>query len=155
RTAVEREVDRKLDFVSYASVHYVSALHGSGIAELTRAALAAEESAGRHLPTPRLNDVLQEAVTAHPPPVIRGRRVQLRYAHQGGRYPPLIVIHGTQAERLPGHYRRYLENAFRAAFRLDGTPVKIELKSGPNPYAGRRDKRTPRQRKRGRSARRR
>ena len=148
RVAVERQIERKLDFVSYASVHYISALHGSGIAELVRAALAAEESAGRHLPTPRLNDVLRDAVNAHPPPVIRGRRVQLRYAHQGGRYPPLIIVHGTQAERLPGHYRRYLENAFREAFKLRGTPVRVEPKSGENPFAGRRNRLTPRQVKR-------
>ncbi len=148
RIAVERQIERKLDFVPYASVHYVSALHGSGIAELVRAALEAEESAGRHLPTPRLTKVLEDAVNAHPPPVVRGRRVRLRYAHQGGRYPPLIVVHGTQAERVPGHYRRYLENAFREAFDLRGTPVRVELKSGENPFAGRRNRLTPRQVKR-------
>ncbi|HEX6997749.1 MAG TPA: ribosome biogenesis GTPase Der [Gammaproteobacteria bacterium] len=148
RAEVERQIDRKLDFVPYATVHYVSALHGSGIAELVRAALDAHESAGRHLPTPRLNDVLAQATAAHPPPVARGRRVQLRYAHQGGRFPPIIVVHGTQAERLPAHYRRYLENAFREAFGLVGTPVRVELKSGENPFAGKRNRLTPRQAKR-------
>jgi GTP-binding protein len=77
-----------------------------------------------------------------------GRPVRLRYAHQGGRYPPLIVIHGNQAERLPAHYRRYLENAFRQALKLKGTPVKVEFRTGKNPFAGRRNVLTPRQVKR-------
>ena len=87
-------------------------------------------------------------MTENPPPVIRGRQVRLRYAHQGGRYPPLVVVHGSQAERLPAHYRRYLENAFRTAFRLRGTPVRVELRSGENPFAGKRNTLTPRQAKR-------
>ena len=84
-------------------------------------------------------------MVAHQPPLIRGRRVRLRYAHQGGRNPPLIVIHGSQTERLPATYRRYLINTFRKAFDLQGTPVRLELKSGKNPYADRRNKLTPRQ----------
>jgi GTP-binding protein len=131
--------------VSFARVHYISALHGSGIAEVVQTALAAFDAAGRDLPTPRLNEVLQQATLAHAPPVVRGRQVRLRYAHQGGRYPPLIVVHGSQAERLPEHYRRYLENAFRDTFALEGTPVRVELKSGENPFAGRRNVLTPRQ----------
>jgi GTP-binding protein len=145
RRQVERQVERKLDFVSFARVHYISALHGSGIAEVVQTALAAFDAAGRDLPTPRLNEVLQQATLAHAPPVVRGRQVRLRYAHQGGRYPPLIVVHGSQAERLPEHYRRYLENAFRDTFALEGTPVRVELKSGENPFAGRRNVLTPRQ----------
>jgi GTP-binding protein len=145
RRAVEAQVDRQLDFVPYASIHYVSALHGSGIAEVVRAAIAAHESAGRELPTPRLNEILRQALQAHAPPVVRGRPVRLRYAHQGGRYPPLIIVHGSQAERTPAHYRRYLENAFREALRLKGTPVRIEFRSGENPFAGRRNALTPRQ----------
>ena len=89
--------------------------------------------------------VLEEAIVAHQPPMVRGRRIRLRYAHQGGRNPPLIVIHGTQAQRLPATYRRYLMNTFRKAFDLQGTPVRLELKSGENPFAGRRNKLTPRQ----------
>ena len=148
RRDVERQVDRKLDFVPYASVLYVSALHGSGIAELVAAALKAYRAAGSELATPRLNQVLKDALSENPPPVVRGRQVRLRYAHQGGRYPPLIVVHGSQAERLPAHYRRYLENAFREAFRLHGTPVRVELRSGENPFAGKRNTLTPRQAKR-------
>ena len=132
----------------FASVHYLSALHGSGIADVILSAFDAYEAAGSDIPTPTLNAILERAVEAHPPPVVRGRQVRLRYAHQGGRYPPRIVVHGSQAARLPAHYRRYLENSFRAALKLEGTPVRVELKSGGNPFAGRRNVLTPRQIKR-------
>jgi GTP-binding protein len=147
RRFVEREVDRKLDFVPYASQHYISALHGSGIAELIKAALVGYKNAGVELSTPRLTRVLEDATQVNPPPLVRGRQVRLRYAHQGGRYPPLIVVHGTQAQRLPDHYKRYLENAFRETLKLKGTPVRIELRTTENPFAGRRNKLTPRQAK--------
>jgi GTP-binding protein len=145
RRRIEGEVDRKLDFVEYAPRLYVSALHGSGIAELIRAALKAFESAGRQVPTPRLNELLKRATMAHSPPTVRGRQVQLRYAHQGGRYPPLIIVHGSQADRIPDRYRRYLENSFRKWLKLTGTPLRVEFRSGENPFAGRRNKLTPRQ----------
>ena len=148
RARVQAEAERKLDFVAYARRHYLSALHGSGIAELVRSALAAYDAAGADLPTPRLTELLREATNAHAPPMARGRQIRLRYAHQGGRYPPVIVIHGTQAERTPDHYRRYLENAFRKALKLEGTPIRIELRSGENPFAGRRNELTPRQKAR-------
>jgi GTPase len=147
RRFVEREVERKLDFVQYASVHYISALHGSGIAELIKAALVGFKNAGVELATPRLTRVLEDALQVNPPPLVRGRQVRLRYAHQGGRFPPLIVVHGTQATRLPDHYKRYLENAFREALKLKGTPVRVELRTTENPFAGRRNKLTPRQAK--------
>jgi GTP-binding protein len=145
RRLIEREVERKLDFVPYASLHYVSALHGSGIAELVKAALIAHKNAGVELATPRLTRVLEDALQVNPPPLVRGRQVRLRYAHQGGRYPPLIVVHGNQAQRLPDHYKRYLENSFREALKLKGTPVRVELRTGENPFGGRRNKLTPRQ----------
>jgi len=147
RRLIEREVERKLDFVPYASLHYVSALHGSGIAELVKAALVAYKNAGVELATPRLTRVLEDALQVNPPPLVRGRQVRLRYAHQGGRYPPLIVVHGNQAQRLPDHYKRYLENSFREALKLKGTPVRVELRTGENPFGGRRNKLTPRQAK--------
>jgi GTP-binding protein len=147
RRFVEREVERKLDFVPYASQHYVSALHGSGIAELVKAALVGYKNAGVELATPRLTRVLEDAIQVNPPPLVRGRQVRLRYAHQGGRYPPLIVVHGTQAQRLPDHYKRYLENSFREVLRLKGTPVRVEFRTTENPFAGRRNKLTPLQAK--------
>ena len=99
----------------------------------------------RELSTPELTKILEQAVHAHQPPLIRGRRIKLRYAHQGGRNPPLVVIHGKQTERVPEAYRRYLVNSFRSALRLTGTPVRIEFRTGANPFKGRKNKLTPRQ----------
>ncbi len=145
RDQVRREIDLKLPFLGFARIHFISALHGSGVGDLFGSVDLAEAAAMRDLPTPALTRVLEEAMVAHQPPMIRGRRIRLRYAHQGGRNPPLIVIHGSQTERLPATYRRYLINTFRKAFDLQGTPVRLELKSGENPFAGRRNKLTPRQ----------
>ena len=89
--------------------------------------------------------MLEDAVNEHQPPLVRGRRIRLRYAHQGGRNPPVIVVHGNQTERLPEAYRRYLINRFRKVFKLKGTPVRLQLKTGANPFKGRRNKLTPRQ----------
>lgn len=148
RRRVEAQVDRQLDFAPYAAVRYLSALHGSGISEVVDAAMSAYEAAGRELPTARLNEILERLLRSHAPPVVRGRPIRLRYAHQGGRFPPLIVVHGSQAERTPASYRRYLENEFRKALRLRGAPVKVEFRSGENPFAGRRNTLTPRQARR-------
>jgi GTP-binding protein len=145
RDAVRRQLELKLPFLDYAPVQYISALHGTGVGDLFALVDASHEAAHRDLPTPELTRVLQDAVMAHQPPISRGRRIKLRYAHQGGRNPPVIVVHGTQAELLPDSYRRYLANVYRKVFRLQGTPVRIELRSGDNPYAGRRNPLTPRQ----------
>ena len=102
----------------------------------------------RDLSTTELTRELESAVTAHPPPLVRGRRIRLRYAHQGGRNPPVIVIHGNQTEHVPEAYRRYLVNRFRKAFKLRGTPVRLQFKTGENPFKGRRNKLTPRQQRR-------
>ncbi len=145
RATLRRELDRRLPFLDFVRVHFISAKHGSNIMDQLKSAAKAAQAAARDLPTPRLNAVLEAAVTAHPPPVVRRSRVKLRYAHQGGKRPPVIVLHGNQTERLPGNYRRYLVNTFRKAFRLQGTPIRLELRSGENPYAGRRNRLTPRQ----------
>ena len=147
RDAVRRQLDLKLPFVEYAPVQFISALHGTGVGDLFELVTTSHASAFRNLPTPELTRILQDAVVAHQPPLVRSRRIKLRYAHQGGRNPPVIVIHGTQAELLPDTYRRYLANVYRKAFRLQGTPVRIELRSSDNPYAGRRNPLTPRQQK--------
>ncbi len=123
----------------------ISALHGTAVGDLLPAAERAYQAATRDLSTKELNKELEAAVTAHSPPLVRGRRIRLRYAHQGGRNPPVIVIHGNQTNRLPEAYRRYLINRFRKAFRLKGTPVRLQFKTGENPYKGRRNKLTPRQ----------
>ncbi len=137
RSRVKQMLSRKLSFLDYASTHFISALHGSGITEVLESVQAAHKAAKRDLSTPQLTRVLQDAVAEHSPPLVRGRRIKLRYAHQGGRNPPVIVIHGSQTEKLPATYVRYLVNTFRKVFRLHGTPIRIELRSGENPYAAR------------------
>ncbi|MHB1586086.1 MAG: ribosome biogenesis GTPase Der [Acidiferrobacteraceae bacterium] len=138
RAWVRREIERKLPFLAFAKPHFVSALTGMRVADLFPAIDRAFASARCVLPSPRLNKVLRRAVEAVPPPRAHGRPVRLKYAHQGGRNPPLIVVHGTQVDAVPDSYRRYLANVFRAAFKLEGTPIRIDLQSGSNPYAARR-----------------
>ncbi|HET6655023.1 MAG TPA: ribosome biogenesis GTPase Der [Gammaproteobacteria bacterium] len=145
RNEVRRLIDVKLPFLNFARIHFISALHGSGLGDLFDSVNEARRAAEIDMNTNELTRVLGDAVTAHPPPLIRGRRIKLRYAHQGGRCPPLIVVHGNQTGAVPDTYRRYLVNTFREHFRLYGTPIKIEFKSGENPYAGKRNKLTSRQ----------
>ena len=148
REKVKSDLDRKLPFLDFADVHYISALHGTAIYDLLDSGRRAAEAAVRDLPTPDLNRVLKDAIQAYPTPVAHRSRIKLTYAHQGGRRPPLIVIHGNQTAALPESYRRYLVGCFRKVFRLRGTPIRIELRAGKNPFAGRRNKLTPRQVKR-------
>lgn len=145
RDKVKADIERRLDFLDYAEKHFISALHGTGVGLLFEATQRAFESATRSLPTPRLTQLLEEAVVMHQPPLVRGRRIKLRYAHQGGKNPPVIVVHGNQLDRLPEDYKRYLVHFFRKRLKLNGTPVQIQLKSGKNPYEGRRNKLTPHQ----------
>jgi GTP-binding protein len=137
RDWAKREVERKLPFLDFAPVHYISALQGHGIGSLFASVDRAFASANRDLPTPRLNRVLQAATAATPPPVVRGRRVRLKFAHQGGKNPPVVVVHGNQVKSLTESYRRYLARAFQDAFGLVGTPVVIHCREGDNPYEGR------------------
>jgi len=148
RSDLVAQLERKLPFLDFATTCFISARHGTGVGDLFPEINSAYAAATRELSTPELNSILEQAVEAHQPPLARGRRIKLRYAHQGGRNPPLIVIHGNQTERLPDSYRRYLVNVFREALRLSGTPVRLEFKTGSNPYKGRRNKLTPRQVKR-------
>jgi GTP-binding protein len=145
RSRVTSDYQRRLGFLDFAEVHRISALHGSGVGLLLGAADAAYANAVRDLPTPLLTRLLEEAVQTHQPPLVRGRRIKLRYAHQGGRNPPIVVIHGNQTEALPAAYRRYLINRFRSTLNLAGTPLRLELRSGENPYEGQRNRLTPRQ----------
>jgi GTP-binding protein len=129
-------LQRRLPFVAFAAQHFISARHGTGVGELMVSVDQAYASAFRDFNTRYLTDLLEEAVFKHNPPMHHGRRVKLRYAHQGGRNPPIIVIHGNQTQHLPEVYRRYLTNFFITRLKLKGTPLRIELKSGSNPYAG-------------------
>ncbi len=135
RDMVKRALVRNLDFLSFARLHFISALTGSGIGPLMKSVDAAYQAAMARLPTPRLTRALQAAVARQQPPRAGLVRPKLRYAHQGGANPPRIVIHGNALEHVPDNYRRYLERFFRDAFKLQGTPLKIEFKTGPNPYA--------------------
>lgn len=136
RRDVRSEHDRRLNFVDFAETHYISALEGTGVGKLMQAVKRAYRAATRDLSTPELTRVLEDAVAEHAPPMVGGGRIKLRYAHQNGRNPPSILVHGSRTDRLPGNYKRYLENTFRKAFKLLGTPVKLDFRSGANPYAG-------------------
>ena len=148
RKHVRDELDRRLPFLDFAERITISALHGTAVGDVLPAVERAFRAAVIDMPTTELTRALESAVTAHPPPLVRGRRIKLRYAHQGGRNPPVIVIHGNQTERVPEAYRRYLINHFRKLFKLRGTPVRLQFKSSDNPYKGRRNKLTPRQERR-------
>jgi GTP-binding protein len=145
RTAIRDGLDLRLPFLTFAPVLFISARHGTGVGELLAAVQSGYDAAMRELPTKELTRSLEQAVAAHQPPLVRGRRIKLRYAHQGGRNPPVVVIHGNQTRHVPDAYRRYLENWFRQAFRLHGTPMRIEFRTDENPFAGRRNELTPRQ----------
>ncbi len=145
---IRKELDRRLRFVDFADVHFISALHGTGVGHLYDSVQRAYASATDQLTTNRLTRILEDAVADHPPPMIRGRRIKLRYAHAGGRNPPLIIVHGNQTDDVPDNYTRYLEKTFRRALDLHGTPVRIEYRGSENPFAGRRNKLTERQVKR-------
>jgi GTP-binding protein len=137
REQVRNELALRLDFVPFAPVHYISARHGTGVGELAAAAIRAYDASMRELPTPQLTRVLEKAIEAHQPPLVKGRRIKLRYAHQGGRNPPRIIIHGNQTQHTPDFYRRYLANVFREAFDLYACPVVLELRTDANPYGNR------------------
>lgn len=140
RNFVKKELDRRLRFINFARIHFISALHGSGVGDLFGFVNEAYDSATRELPTHELTELLEKAVEDHPPPAVVGRRIKLRYAHAGGYNPPTIVIHGNQTEKLPLSYKRYLANYFQKTLKLMGTPINIILKTGHNPYEDRRKK---------------
>lgn len=127
-------IDFKLGFVRYAKILFVSALHGTGVGDIFKWVDKIYAAAHRRASTSKMTDLLEKAVAKHQPPLVKGRRVKLRYAHFGGHAPPVIVIHGTQAPALPQAYQRYLAEFFRQALGLVGTPIRLELKSPENPY---------------------
>lgn len=135
RRQVRRELDLKLSFLAFARTHFISALERRGLGPLFASVDRAFVSAGKALATPALNRVLRAALQATPPPRARGGPVRLKFAHQGGRNPPVVVIHGNRVATVPPSYRRYLANAVRGAFALEGTPVRVELREGENPYS--------------------
>ena len=145
RENVKKTLNYRLKFADFAKVHYISALHGSGVGNLFDSVQEAFQSSIKELSTAEVNRVLEIAVTQHPPPMFQGRRIKLRYAHSGGHRPPLIIIHGNQTEHVPESYKRYLINTFRKHLKIVGTPIRVEFKTSANPFAGRRNTLTPRQ----------
>jgi len=135
---VKRELDRRLGFIDFARLHFISALHGSGVGNLFESVEEAFDSATRRVSTALLTKIMTMAQEDHQPPLVKGRRVKLKYAHAGGYNPPLIVIHGNQVEDLPDSYKRYLMNYFRKSLQMMGTPVRVEFRGGDNPFAERR-----------------
>jgi len=145
RKQVLSEMDRRLQFVPWARRIRLSALHGSGLKELIKAVREAWRSATINMPTPELTRVLLKAFEAHQPPMSQGRTSRLRFAHAGGNLPPRIIIHGNRTDAIQPSYKRYLENVFIRHFKLRGTPLQIEFRSGENPYKDKKNKLTDRQ----------
>lgn len=136
REDVRRDLERRVAFLKFTKIHFISALKGSGVNDLFKSINRAYKSAFVDMATPKLTRMLEYAVEQHQPPLVNGRRIKLRFAHQGGTNPPIIVVHGNQTDKLPSSYRRYLTNYFQEELRLFGTPLRIELRQGSNPFAG-------------------
>ena len=145
KTETKRQLDLKLQFIDFAEKFFISALHGTGVGHLFDAVVEVHGSTMTQMGTSHLTRLLQNAVATHQPPLVRGRRIKLKYAHQGGSNPPTIVIHGNQVDEIPGSYKRYLINYYREALDISGTPIKLEFRSGDNPYQGKRNTLTDRQ----------
>ncbi len=142
---VKAELERRLHFIDFADFHFISALHGTGVGNIFKSVDAAYAAATTELKSSHLTELLERAVQQHQPPLVQGRRVKLRFAHPGGENPPTIIIHGNQTSRLPAAYKTYLINFYRRALSLVGTPIRLSFNTSDNPFAGRRNKLTPRQ----------
>jgi GTP-binding protein len=136
---IKREMDRRLGFIDFARIHFISALHGSGVGNLFESVQEAYNSATKRINTALLTQIMEMAQDDHQPPLVRGRRVKMKYAHAGGYNPPVIVIHGNQVDDLPSSYKRFLMNYFRKALEIMGTPIKIEFREGNNPFEGKKN----------------
>ncbi|WP_068546126.1 ribosome biogenesis GTPase Der [Thalassotalea crassostreae] len=135
---IKSELDRRLGFIDFARIHFISALHGTGVGHLFESVEEAFDSATKRTSTAMLTKIMEMAAFDHQPPLIRGNRVKLKYAHAGGYNPPLIVIHGNLVDALPASYKRYLINYFRKSLKIMGTPIKVEFRGTVNPFAGKR-----------------
>lgn len=139
KKSIQNQLDRKLGFVEYACIHYISALHGTGTGKLFQSIDKISQAQNIDINASRITEILDEATMAHQPPMIKGRRIKLRYAHIGGHNPVRIIVHGNQTDKVPVSYQRYLSNTFRKQLKLTGTPVLIEFRKGENPYKGRKN----------------
>lgn len=147
KSIIKTEIDRRLGFVDFAKLHCISALHGSGVGLLYDYIDEAYKSATLEISSSKLTSMLEDAVKQHQPPLSKGRRIKLRYAHMGGQNPPRIIIHGSQAAEVPESYKRYLINFFRSKLKIVGTPIKVQFKTGDNPFKDKKNVLTERQRK--------
>jgi GTP-binding protein len=136
RDQVKRDIERKLHFLSFAKLHFISALHGNGIPGLLKSVDEAYAAAMAKLSTPKLTRALIGALEKQQPPKVGRFKPKMRYAHQGGSNPPLIVIHGSGLDDVPASYSRYLERTFCEIFKLRGTPLRIQYNSSKNPFEG-------------------
>ncbi|GAM67155.1 GTP-binding protein engA [Vibrio sp. JCM 19236] len=139
---VKKELDRRLGFVDFARIHFISALHGTGVGHLFESVQEAYKSATTRVGTSVLTRIMKMATDDHQPPLVRGRRVKLKYAHAGGYNPPLVVIHGNQVNDLPDSYKRYLMNYYRRSLEIMGTPIRIQFQNSENPFEGKSNKLT-------------
>ncbi|WP_070962544.1 ribosome biogenesis GTPase Der [Vibrio sonorensis] len=139
---VKKELDRRLGFVDFARIHFISALHGTGVGHLFESVQEAYKSATTRVGTSVLTRIMKMATEDHQPPLVRGRRVKLKYAHAGGYNPPIVVIHGNQVNELPDSYKRYLMNYYRKSLEIMGTPIRIQFQSSDNPFEGKSNKMT-------------
>ncbi|MGZ4954770.1 MAG: ribosome biogenesis GTPase Der [Methylobacter sp.] len=142
KATIHRQLDVKLSFLEFAEKHPISALHGSGVGKMFDVVQQLYAAAMLDMSTPVLTRILKEATTAHQPPIVNSRRIKLKYAHQGGRNPPIVVIHGVQTDALPESYKRYLVNYYRDKMGLVGTPIRLVFKSPANPFHGQKNKLT-------------
>ncbi|NMP32168.1 ribosome biogenesis GTPase Der [Thalassotalea sp. M1531] len=133
---IHKELDRRLGFIDFARIHFISALHGTGVGHLYESVEEAFVSATKRISTSMVTKILDMAVFDHQPPMHNGRRIKLKYAHAGGYNPPIVVIHGNQTKYLPPSYKRYLMNYYRKSLKIMGTPIKIEFRETSNPFAG-------------------
>ena len=136
RDQIKVKLEVKLPFLDFADKHFISALHGTGVGHLYKSVHEAYDSAMLKVSTARMTRMLQTATEAHQLPIVGASRIKLRYAHQGGSNPFTIIIHGNQTKRVPGSYKRYLMNYFRETLKLRGTQVKLEFRTGDNPFEG-------------------
>ncbi|EGA67296.1 ribosome biogenesis GTPase Der [Vibrio brasiliensis] len=139
---VKKELDRRLGFVDFARIHFISALHGTGVGHLFESVQEAYKSATTRVGTSVLTRIMKMATDDHQPPLVRGRRVKLKYAHAGGYNPPIVVIHGNQVNELPDSYKRYLMNYYRKSLEIMGTPIRIQFQNSDNPFEGKSNKMT-------------
>ncbi len=134
RQQVRLGIQRRLGFVDFVRIHFISARHGTGVGDLYPSIQRAYDAAAVRVTAAQITRLVEDAMEAHQPPLVRGRRIKLRYGHMGGNFPPTFVLHGNQTEAIPAAYRRYLENVFRKALKLEGTPLRMEFKTGDNPF---------------------